>query len=273
MRQFVEIAVDEAGDDLVTVLQGSEPTLDDIVVAAQHAEAVGADLVLLSYPLMYYPRTVDEVFEFTKAVAESSNLGLIIFAMHLWNFGRFHPSEFDPSLLRRLVERVPNVAVIKNEIGLPGVGGISQVFEQFRDEVVVTDPLEMNAPAWARAYGMRFMGTSNYECMADQVPKYFALLQDPSSYDEAMEIYWRLHPMRQASTKVLFEASAGTGMVHRLVWKYQGWLFGMNGGPIRQPHLRINDQQMQTLRAAAERSGLPVTDDDDHSFFAGRNPS
>jgi 4-hydroxy-tetrahydrodipicolinate synthase len=196
----------------------------------------------------------------------------MVFAMHLWNFGRFHPSEFDPALLERLVEGCPNVSVIKNEIGLPGVGGISQVFEMFNDTVVVTDPLEMNSPAWVRNYGMRFMGTSNYECMADQVPRYFSLLQDPDHYQEAMDIYWRVHPMRQANMKLAMEASAGTGMVHRLMWKYQGWLFGFNGGPIRPPHLRIFDHQMQTLRAGAERSGLSVTGDEDHEFFVGRNP-
>jgi 4-hydroxy-tetrahydrodipicolinate synthase len=273
MRRFVEIAVDEAGDDLVTVLQGSEPTLQDTIASIQHAEQAGVDLVLLSYPLMFHPETEEEIFGYTKAINDCSNLGVIIFAMHLWNFGRFHPSEFNPALLRRFVEELPNVAGIKNEIGMPGVGGISQVFETFRDVVMVTDPLEMNSPAWTRAYGMRFMGTSNYEAMADRVPKYFDLLKSPDTYDQGMDIYWQMHPVRQASMKVLAEASAGTGMVHRLFWKYQGWLFGLNGGPIRQPHLRIFTHQMTTMRTAAERVGLPVTDDDDHAFFEGRNPA
>ena len=42
-------------------------------------------------------------------------------------------------------------------------------------------------------------------------------------------------------------------------WKYQGWLMGYNGGPIRQPHMRISAAQMGTLRAAAVKSGLDVT--------------
>jgi 4-hydroxy-tetrahydrodipicolinate synthase len=55
-------------------------------------------------------------------------------------------------------------------------------------------------------------------------------------------------------------------------WKYQGWLMGYNGGPIRQPHMRISAAQMATLRAAAVKSGLDVTTDDDALFYTGRNP-
>lgn len=272
MRRVVEMGVEEAGDDLVTVAHASEPTLQRTIERVQHAEQAGADLILLSYPLMFYPRTEDELFEFTKAVADATSLGIIIFAMNLWNFGRLHPSDFNPDLMERLIASCDNLAVIKNEIGAPGVGGISEVFERFRDTVVVTDPLEMNSPAWTRAYGMRFMGTSNYECMAGEVPQYFAMLHDDATYAKAMETYWRLHPMRQVQSKLQAEAGAGTSMVHRLLWKYEGWLFGFNGGPIRQPHLRLNDGQMRALRAAAEQCDLPVTGDEDHAFFTGRNP-
>jgi 4-hydroxy-tetrahydrodipicolinate synthase len=273
IRRVVEMGVAEAGDDLVTVAHASEPTLQHTIERVQHAERAGADLILLSYPMLFYPRTEEELFAFTKKVADSTSLGIMIFAMHLWNFGRLHPSDFNPDLMERLISSCDNVAVIKNEIGAPGVGGISEVFERFSDRVVVTDPLEMNSPAWTRAYGMRFMGTSNYECMAGEVPQYFTMLRDDATYAKAMEIYWRLHPMRQVQARIQSEAGAGTNMVHRLVWKYEGWLFGFNGGPIRQPHLRINDGQMRALRAAAVSSGLPVTDADDHEFFVGRNPA
>ena len=47
---------------------------------------------------------------------------------------------------------------------------------------------------------------------------------------------------------------------------------GFNGGPIRQPHMRISAAQMATLRAAAVKSGLDVTTDDDVLFYTGRNP-
>jgi 4-hydroxy-tetrahydrodipicolinate synthase len=64
----------------------------------------------------------------------------------------------------------------------------------------------------------------------------------------------------------------GASLVHRMVWKYQYWLNGFNGGPIRQPLPRINDHQMRTLRQALIRSGINPAPGEDYEFFIGRNP-
>lgn len=272
MRQFTEIVVDEAGDDLITVLQASQPTLADTIASVEHAAAAGVDLVMPSYPLYFNPSSFDEVFEFTKAVADASHLGVIIFAMDQWNFGRLHPAGFPISLLERMVEQIPQVVAIKNEVGGPGVGGIAAVFERFNGEVVVSDPLESNAPAWIANYGMQFMGTSNYEVAGPLVPRMFELLSNKSTWDQGMEIYWQLAPVRRANAQVCTPLVAGSGLVPRMHWKYQGWLNGYNGGPIRQPHMRISAAQMAVLRSAAEKAGLDVTGDDDELFYRGRNP-
>ena len=44
-------------------------------------------------------------------------------------------------------------------------------------EIISTDPLEFNAPAWIANYGMRFMGTSNYEWMGPNVPRMLAAMK------------------------------------------------------------------------------------------------
>jgi len=270
-KQVTDIIVDAAGDDLVTIAHASLPTLEDNIELARYSAESGVTGLLMSYPLTFYPTTEDEIFEYTKTLAQSSSLGAIIFAMNLWNFSRFHASDFSPDLIGRLIDEVPNIMAVKTEIGPPGTAGIAQIFERYRDRVVVTDPIEASAPVWQRNYGMRWMGTSNYECMAAEVPRYFKLLEQ-DRYEEAMEIYWRLHPIRQADAEVVGEASRGTNLVHRLVWKYQAWLHGFNGGPIRSPHVRISDRQMNRLRSAVEASGLPVTSDPDSAFVIGRNP-
>lgn len=271
--RFVDIAVSEAGDDLITVVQASQPTLQGMLETARHAEQAGADMVLPSYPLTFHPESLDEVFGFTKAVADATNLGVIVFAMDHWDFVRLHPAGFPVALLRRMVAECPTIAAIKNEIGGPGVGGMAEVFEELGGQVVVTDPIESNSPAWVRNYGMRFMGTSNYECMAGEVPRYFEMLQDPRRFSEAMEVYWRLAPVRRANAAIGGSIVHATQLVPRMIWKYQGWLVGFNGGPIRPPQARVTAAQMASLRSAAEAAGLKVHGDDDASFFAGRNPS
>ncbi len=57
-----------------------------------------------------------------------------------------------------------------------------------------------------------------------------------------------------------------------MVWKYQAWLNGFNGGPLRQPTMKIRDPHMRQLSDGLKRSGLEVTADPDREFFVGRNP-
>jgi 4-hydroxy-tetrahydrodipicolinate synthase len=271
LRQFIDLSVAEAGD-MHVVLQASAGTLQENIELVQYAAQAGVDLVMPSYPLTFYPQSGDEVVAYTRALAEASHMGMIIFAMNLWNFERLHPSGFAADWLEELVEKSPNVVAIKNEVGEPGVAGLAQTFRRFSDRVVVADPLEMNSPAWVSTFGMRWMGTSNYEYFGAEVPRYFAMLQDPARFDEAMELYWRIHPARQATGAMMKEANSGTTFVHRMLWKYQGWLQGFNGGPIRPPHMRLADRQMRGLRAATLASGMTITDEPDTAFFIGRNP-
>jgi 4-hydroxy-tetrahydrodipicolinate synthase len=273
LHRLIDICVDEAGDELVTFIQVSEATFDDMIEVIAYAEQAGVDLVLPSYPMTYYPTSYDQIYEDTKRVYDSTSLGFFIFCIDQWNFARLHPSGFPVDLLGRLIDACPNLVGIKNEVGLPYAGGLTDVFEKFSDTVVVTDPLEYNCPTWIRHYGMRFMGTSNYESMGDAVPRMLTLLSDPATWDEGMALYWQMAPARRANSAIGSAIVGLTSLVPRVVWKYQGWLVGFNGGPLRQPQQRINKAQMTQLRAAAVASGLPVTDDPDELFYVGRNPA
>ena len=272
-RQMIDICVDEAGDDLVTFVQASQPTFAEMIATVKYAEQAGVDLVLPSYPMTYHPTSYDQIFEDTKRLFDSSSLGFFIFCIDQWNFSRLHPAGFPIALLERLADACPNLVGIKNEVGLPYAGGLVDVFEKFNDRLVVTDPLEHNAPIWIRHYGMRFMGTSNYECMGDGVPRMLKLLSDGATWDEGMDLYWKLAPVRRAQSAVVSQTVALTSLVPRVVWKYQGWLLGFNGGPLRQPQQRINAAQMTQIRGAAKAAGLPVADDPDELFHVGRNPA
>jgi|SRR5882757_2326850 len=272
MGRFTEVVVDEAGEDLITVLQASQPTLAETIASVQQGAAYGVDLVMPSYPLYFNPTSTDEVAAFTKAVADAGNIGVIIFAMDQWNFSRLHAAGFSVELLEQMIDGIPQVVAIKNEVGGPGVGGIAAVFERFNGEVVVTDPLEFNSPAWIANYGMQFMGTSNYELTGPVIPQMFKLLSQPATWAKGMELYWQIAPARRAHASVCTPLVANSGLVPRMHWKYQGWLNGYNGGPIRQPHMRVSAGQMATLRNAALASRLDVTSDADELFYVGRNP-
>lgn len=271
-RQMIEICVSEAGDELVTFVHAAQPTFREMAETVAFAERAGVDLVLPSYPAHYHPASYDEIFEDTRAFAASTRLGIFIFAIDQWNFARLHPAGFPTDFLDRLVEACPNIAGIKNEVGLPYAGGLTDVFERFRGRVLVTDPMEQNAPIWIRNYGMRFMGTSNYDAFGACVPRMLKLLAEPTTWDAGMDLYWKLTPVRRASTAIGSATVALTSLVPRMVWKYQGWLTGCNGGPLRGPIARVNATQMAQLRQAAKAAGVAVDDEPDDAFFRGRNP-
>lgn len=273
MRDVIDISVGEAGRlGLRTMLGASFPTLERTIEMVRYARASGVDLVLLSYPLTFHPSSEDDVFSYTKAVADASDIGIMLFCVHQWDFGHLHPSGFSPSLIGRMIKELPTVVAVKNEIGGPGVGGIAEVFMRYGDEVVVSDPFEQNAPAWVSTFGMQFMGSSNYEYLGDAAVRMFEMLR-AGKLDEAMELYWQAHPARQANAQLAGSYMPGGGLIHRLLWKYQYWLNGFNGGPIRAPHLRLMESQRNLARAGLVRSGLPCSATPDAEFFVGRCPT
>jgi 4-hydroxy-tetrahydrodipicolinate synthase len=269
--RFAEWAADEAKGKLRLIHHASFNTLEDNIQAVQAAERAGAELILMSYPPNFYPESNDEVYEYTKEYCAHTNLGVMLFPIPTWNFERLHPSGFAPELLNRLVADVPNVVAIKAEGGFPTIAGFVQTYKTLSDKVVVTMPLENDGLPLASLVPMQFMGTSNYEYFGAMIPKIFAMIQD-GHFDKAMELYWQIHPARQTNMQAM-AMFAGSNFLHRMLWKYQGWLNGFNGGPLRQPTMRLVDRQMKQLRQGLVASGLDVTKSADKEFFVGRYPA
>ncbi len=270
MQQFIEIVAAERPANHHLVLHGAFDTLDDVIAMCRFAETHGCDAVLLSYPLTFYPRTADEIVEYAAAISRATDLGIILFAIGFWGFRRLHVSAFPPDALVKMA-KIDTVMALKYECGQPGTGGMVEVQKKLGRDLVISDPFEQNSPAWVDAYGMQWMGTSYYNYLGDRVPRYFRLMHE-GRWDEAMQIYWAVHPCREAYA-AMRQTLGGAGLVHRLAWKYMDWLHGFNGGPIRMPHMRLNGGQMRLLRDGAVQSGLDVTPDADAEFFAGRHPA
>lgn len=87
-----------------------------------------------------------------------------------------------------------------------------------------------------------------------------------------MELYWKVNPARSANGAAAQSYAGGTGVLNRTMWKYQDWLAGFNGGPLRAPAMRVPDRFMKSLRQGLVASGLPVTSDPDAAFMIGRHP-
>ncbi|MFF5148096.1 dihydrodipicolinate synthase family protein [Streptomyces sp. NPDC013157] len=269
---FLRIVRDEAGDDLVVVHHASWSDLEQNIEAVKGAEAAGAELVLLSYPPNFYPESEQEVYDYTRAVCDATNLAVILFPMFLWNFSsRIHPSDIPARLIRRLIDDCPNIAVIKAEGGFPSIQGIIECHRLFGDEVVISCPIEGELIPLSQVMPIQLSATSDHEYYGPTIPHVMGLLRD-GKYDEATEIYWRLHPARKVKSNLAAQLNGGF-FINRQAWKFQGWLQGYNGGPLRMPTQRIHDPQMNALRKGLVDAGLEPSMDPFREFFIGRNPA
>src|SRR5882757_4276568 len=116
---------------------------------------------------------------------------------------------------------------------------------------------------------LQLIATSNTECLGGAVPRMLALCHE-GRFDEAMQLYWQVDPARRANDRI---GVAGGNTVHRMAWKYQAWLTGFNGGPLRMPTQRLVGPQLAGYRAAAKDAGVLTATESDEMFFVGRNPA
>jgi 4-hydroxy-tetrahydrodipicolinate synthase len=268
--QFFEWANDESKGKIKLIHHAAFNTLEENIQSAKAAEANGCELVLLSYPANFWPDSVEGIYEYTKAFCDATDLAVLLFPMNLWGFDRLHPSDIPAPIIRRLIDNCPNVVAIKAEGGFPGIMGFVECYRLFSKEVIVQTPLFGELVPLAQLVPIQFTGTSNTHMYGDLVPKVFQMLQE-KRFDEATEMYWKTQPARSAAGQIN-AGSAGAHFINRMVWNYQGWLQGYNGGPLRHPTMKIHQGQMNALRQGLVRSGLKPTDLPDKDYYVGRNP-
>lgn len=267
--EFMEIAADAAPDGFRLVAHLSFSTMDEMQRVAKAGERIGVEAALPAYLPSFTPTTSREIVEYTRDIAEATDLALILFAVMTWGYRSLHAQGFPHDALEEMA-KFETAGAIKYEASTPGVvTGVADVLRRCGDHVLVQCPMETTAPALVDWFGMPWIGTSGYESFGDRVPRWFSLLHE-GKWDAAMELYWSYQPLREAKGAISATV-AGANLIHRNMWKYLSWLHGFNGGLLRMPQMRLQQQQMDRLRAAAQTSGYDVPSEDDASFIAGRN--
>lgn len=270
--EFTAVARETAGDRLGLFFHAAWGTLADNIRAVKLAETAGADVVLLSYPPQFWPTEERQVYEYTKAFCDATDLGVMLFPIPTWGFERIHPAGMSVALIRRMLDTIPNIVAIKAEQGYPLPVGPIEAYHHFRDDVVISCPIESHCLPMMDLMDIQFSGTSNTQWMSGYFPAAFKAAR-AGRWTEAMDAYWKVNPARAANDSIASSYMGTIGVIDRTIWKYQDWLAGFNGGPLRAPAMRVPDRHMRTLRAGLVAAGLPVTDSPDSEFMIGRNPS
>lgn len=267
--RITEIARSTNGEDFGIFFHAAFMTLEENIYAAELAEKAGADRALLAYPTTFWPTSEEEIFQYTKAFADATNMAIMLFPIPQWQFERIHPAGMSSSLIRRMLDEIPNIVAIKAEQGFPSIAGLVETYKTFGEEVIISAPIEGDAIPLLALMDLQYSGTSNTNWLSDWYPKTFAMAKN-GEWDAVWERYWKIMPSRQANMAIGGASMPGTSVINRTAWKYQEWLAGFNGGALRPPAPRIPDRLMKQARQALVASGLPVTDSPDEEFIHGR---
>src|SRR6185503_5135411 len=125
--QFTAWARETAGDRLGLFFHAAFGTLAENIEAVKLAEKAGADIVLLSYPPQFWPTSEQQIYDYTKAFCDATELAVMLFPIPLWGFERVHPAGMSVQLVRRLLDDCPNIVAIKSEQGFPLPAGLCEM--------------------------------------------------------------------------------------------------------------------------------------------------
>ena len=108
-RNF-EIAVEETSGSAGTIMSCSDQNFNTVIELAKHAEAIGADYIVVHAPVLHFINDPDEtLYQYYKTICEQVNIGIA-----MWS----HPDSgylMSPELCTRIAE-LPNIVAIKYSV-------------------------------------------------------------------------------------------------------------------------------------------------------------
>jgi 4-hydroxy-tetrahydrodipicolinate synthase len=243
-RNF-EIAVEETGDRAGTIMSCSDQNFDTVIELAKHAEAVGADYIVVHAPMLHFVTDPDDtVYEYYKAICDQVNIGIA-----MWS----HPDSgylMSPELCARVAE-LPNIVAIKYSVPRPmymkltEMVGDTILVSTASEEEWLDNILELGWQLYLCSSPPYLLQTANDRRMHDYTQAAFA-----GDAARAREISKSLDPVRKALKGT---RPGGKPQAHQKYWQE---LLGQVGGPVRPPLLQLTEDEKAATKAAFEACGL-----------------
>lgn len=245
-KRVFEIAVEEtAGGKSATILSCSDQNMDTVLELARHAEAIGADYVVVHAPILHFVTDRDEtIYEYYRYIAEQVNIGIA-----MWS----HPDSgylMSPQLCARIAE-LPNIVAIKYSVPremyaeLTRIAGDKVIVSTASEEEWFDNIVELNWRLYLCSSPPYLIQTKNDRRMHD-----YTRLAFEGKVEEARKIRDSLDPVRKAlrSTR-----PGGKPQAHQKYWQE---LLGQVGGPVRRPMINLTEAEKEATRAAFAECGL-----------------
>jgi 4-hydroxy-tetrahydrodipicolinate synthase len=244
-KRLFEIAAEECAGKAGTVMSCSDQNLDVVIELARHAEAVGADSIVVHAPVLHFVHRQDAILEaYYQHVAAATELGIA-----LWS----HPDSgylMSPQLCARLAD-IPNVVAIKYSVPRPmyveltRLAGNSLIVSTASEDEWFDNIVELGWRLYLCSSPPYLLQTATDRRMRDYTDLAFA-----GRIAEARAIRDSLEPVRKAlkSTRPPDKPQS-----HQKYWQD---LLGQTGGSVRRPMLDLTDAEKDATRAAFLACGL-----------------
>ena len=245
-KRVFEIAADAArGTGAGTIMSCSDQNLDTVVALARHAQAVGADYVVVHAPVLHFVTDRDDLlYHYYRTVSEAVEIGIA-----MWS----HPDSgylMSPELCARIGE-LPNIVAIKYSVpremyaALTRLAGNRFLVSTASEDEWLDNILEL---------GWRLYLCSSPPCLlqtaADRRMREYTDLAFDGRPEEARRVRDSLEPVRRALK------GTRPGAKPHAHQKYWQELLGQAGGPVRPPMQNLTDAEKAATSQAFERCGL-----------------
>ena len=244
-KRTFELAVEATGDDGYTIMSCSDQNLDVVLDLAQHAQAVGADYIVVHAPALHFTKAQDETLRrYYKTVSDAVDIGIA-----LWS----HPASgylMSPQLCNELAD-LENVVAIKYSVPrdmyveLTALASDRIQVSTAAEEEWLDNMIELNWKLYLCSSPPFLIQTPNDRRMHDYTKAALA-----GNIDEARAISDSLQPVRDAMTN---SQPPEKPHAHQKYWQE---LLGQVGGNVRRPQLNLTDAEKASTREAFESSGL-----------------
>ncbi len=246
-KRTFEIAVDEIGNRAGTIMSCSDQNMEVVIELARHAEAVGADYIVVHAPVLHFLHRQDEtLYHYYRAISEQVDIGIA-----LWS----HPDSgylMSPELCAHIAE-LPNIVAIKYSVPremyvrLTHLAGDKLIVSTASEEEWFDNIVEL---------GWRLYLCSSppylFQTKVDRRMREYTDLAFRGEIARAKAVRDSLNPVREAFRR---SRPPEKPPAHSKFWQQ---LLGQAGGRVRPPMLELTEAEKEATRRAFAACGLKL---------------
>jgi len=244
-KRTFDIAVQatEAGGQ--TIMSCSDQNMDTVIELARHAQAIGADYIVVHAPILHFVADRDEtLYQYYRTISAEVDIGIA-----LWS----HPDSgylMSPELCARLAD-LDTVVAIKYSVPremyarLTELAGDRLLVSTASEDEWFDNIVELGWRLYLCSSPPYLLQTASDRRMHD-----YTQLAFDGAIDDARAVRDSLDPVRQALKQT---RPGGKPQAHQKYWQE---LLGQAGGPVRAPMLQLTEEEKALTRVAFEACGL-----------------